>query len=590
MFKSRFKKINFLKILKYCGPAAHLRIFFISLMNSISLLLEIITVASIALVISEFSGLSPGLFINIFEKLGVIEYFPEILSFPNKNLAAIIFLVLSFSSLSFKIFVLILTNYFGFYFGKRLGESLYRSILTGSESFIFNMRRSDIVSAVVIKSNSVIFGIILPIISLSSTLFLIVFSVLFVLVKAGIYGIISISFLLVFYGFFWVLIRGLIDQVSIKSARANDIFVSTVNQDLSGIKQVKIEGSEKDAIKSFGLVQSNLRNSQRVQAIISGFPKAIIESLVLIFLGMLFYYFALSSVTFESFSDVFLVFVLAGFRVMPLFSALFSSFSSVFGTIRMTEDILEILEQTDSGRRKTAHQLGGQRETDYGSILEIRMLQRISSYRDKSVVYPRFELQLSRGQAGLLVGPSGSGKSTLFDAICGFVTKFEGSIYLLGHRAKSPAELIKFRPFISYVPQDVFVRDVTLLDLICRGAVPDWQKLERLWELLDLSFLGDCKQCWMQSLGELGGSLSAGQRQRVALARALYASKPILLLDEATANLDGESERTILRNLIHFQTKEINGCVLAISHNLSLAKLFDAVFFLKNPDKNLEDV
>jgi ATP-binding cassette subfamily B protein len=193
-------------------------------------------------------------------------------------------------------------------------------------------------------------------------------------------------------------------------------------------------------------------------------------------------------------------------------------------------------------------------------------------------VFDRFSLRLQPGQRVGLVGHSGGGKSSLFVLLQRFYDVQQGSILIDGQDISRVTQA-SLREAISVVPQDISLFHRTILENIRYGrpnASDD--------EVLRAAIAARCD--FVESLpggldtmvGDRGIKLSGGQRQRIAIARAFLKDAPILLLDEATAALDSESEEAIreaLGRLMHGRT------VVAIAHRLATLRNFDRVVVMK---------
>ncbi|MGE5159150.1 MAG: ABC transporter ATP-binding protein [Gemmatimonas sp.] len=200
-------------------------------------------------------------------------------------------------------------------------------------------------------------------------------------------------------------------------------------------------------------------------------------------------------------------------------------------------------------------------------------------------VFEHFSLRLQPGQRVGLVGQSGGGKSTLFVLLQRFYDVEEGSITIDGQDISRVTQL-SLREAISVVPQDISLFHRSIRENIRYGrpnATDD--------EVLRAAIAARCD--FVETLpagldtmvGDRGVKLSGGQRQRIAIARAFLKDAPILLLDEATASLDSESEEAIreaLGRLMRGRT------VIAIAHRLATLRNFDRVVVLK-AGKIIED-
>lgn len=176
-------------------------------------------------------------------------------------------------------------------------------------------------------------------------------------------------------------------------------------------------------------------------------------------------------------------------------------------------------------------------------------------------------LDVAAGETIALVGPSGAGKTTLSNLVARFYEPTEGAVLLDG-RDVSELELESFRRLLGIVEQDVFLFDGTIADNIGYGGRhATEQEIQNAAEVANIrEFIESLPNSYNTLIGERGVRLSGGQRQRVAIARAVLADPKILILDEATSNLDTESERLIQSGLTELMK---NRTSFVIAHRLS---------------------
>ncbi|MCQ6246654.1 thiol reductant ABC exporter subunit CydD [Streptomyces malaysiensis] len=194
----------------------------------------------------------------------------------------------------------------------------------------------------------------------------------------------------------------------------------------------------------------------------------------------------------------------------------------------------------------------------------------------------RTSFEIRAGETVAVVGPSGAGKTTLLNAVLGFAAPYEGRV-LIGGRDLASLDPESWRRQIAWVPQRPYLFAGTIAENV-RLARPDADDEAVRTALRDadaLGFVSVLPDGIETRLGEMGAGLSAGQRQRIALARAFLADRPVLLLDEPTANLDGETEASVVeavRRLAEGRT------VLLVVHRPALLPLADRVLRLAGPE------
>jgi ATP-binding cassette, subfamily B, bacterial len=187
-------------------------------------------------------------------------------------------------------------------------------------------------------------------------------------------------------------------------------------------------------------------------------------------------------------------------------------------------------------------------------------------------------LEVPAGHVVALVGPSGAGKSTLCDVIARFNDPDEGVVELDGIDIRK-IDLKGYRRLIAVVEQDVFLFEGTIAENIAygtRGATP--AAIARAAEAaLAAKFIEEMDEGYETLVGERGVRLSGGQRKRLAIARAIMTDPRVLILDEATSELDAPSERLVHRSLASLMRGRT---VFVIAHRLSTVAHADLIVLL----------
>ena len=206
-------------------------------------------------------------------------------------------------------------------------------------------------------------------------------------------------------------------------------------------------------------------------------------------------------------------------------------------------------------------------------------LDRASVVRGQVRVLHELSLRIAPGQHTALLGANGSGKSTLIKLIPRFYEPESGRILLDGHPL-SDYRLADLRRQIAMVGQQVMLFDGSIGENIAYGEMADadpTRVAEAIRNANAMEFVEKLPQGVDSAVGERGGRLSGGQRQRLAIARAMLKDAPILILDEATAALDNESERLVQDALEHLMPDRTT---LVIAHRLSTIEHADQVLVL----------
>jgi ATP-binding cassette subfamily C protein CydCD len=179
------------------------------------------------------------------------------------------------------------------------------------------------------------------------------------------------------------------------------------------------------------------------------------------------------------------------------------------------------------------------------------------------------------GETVALVGPSGAGKSTLLNVLLGFVRPGEGRV-VVGGVDLADADLEQWRSRIAWVPQrpHLFAGTIAENVRVARPDADDAAVRRALGDAGALDFVDALPRGAETALGEDGAGLSAGQRQRLALARAFIADRPVLLLDEPTAALDGATEAEVVEAV---RGLAVGRTVLLVVHRPALLSVADRV-------------
>ena len=202
------------------------------------------------------------------------------------------------------------------------------------------------------------------------------------------------------------------------------------------------------------------------------------------------------------------------------------------------------------------------------------------AYEEKNVLND-VSFTAESGKVTAIVGPSGAGKSTILNLVERFYLPNRGSVAWAGKDAQE-YELQSWRRNIGYIPQDAQLLSGTIAANIAHGVEGpvSREQLEDAARRADiLDFIQSLPQGFNTQVGENGTKLSGGQKQRIAIARALLMDSHILVLDEATSNLDAESEYNINQTL-----KEISKdrTVLMVAHRMDTVRDADKIVVLEN--------
>ena len=193
----------------------------------------------------------------------------------------------------------------------------------------------------------------------------------------------------------------------------------------------------------------------------------------------------------------------------------------------------------------------------------------------------KMTVNIPAGSSVAIVGPSGAGKTTLVDLILGILEPNAGKVLISG---LVPSEAFKkWSGAIAYVPQNVMVSTGTIRENVGLGYPPEIATDQLVLNALQIAQL-DSQVLAMPGgldspVGENGSQISGGQRQRLGIARAMFTKPKLLVLDEATSSLDGQTEADVTAAI---QSLRGRATVIVVAHRLSTARAADQVIYVEN--------
>ena len=265
--------------------------------------------------------------------------------------------------------------------------------------------------------------------------------------------------------------------------------------------------------------------------------------------------------------------LLLGFMIAPIvqMSNIGSQLTEAFAGLDRTNELMNISSEYDNLNRniKLVNVIGNVE------------FQNVSFAYDKGKeVVNNISFNAQKGTVTALVGSSGSGKSTIASLIASFISPISGSIYV-DESNLAEIDLKSFRSHLGVVLQDDFLFEGTIRENILFPR-PDANE-DQLLNAVHSSYVNEFTDRFEKGLdtliGERGVKLSGGQRQRIAIARAILANPKILILDEATSNLDTESETLIQKSLNELMKGRTT---FVIAHRLSTIRKANQILVIEN--------
>ena len=456
-----------------------------------------------------------------------------------------------------------------------LRAKVQQKLLTLPVSFFDNNKSGTLVSRVMIDVEGVrnlvgtglvqlIGGSISALISLFILININAQMTLFVLLPVAIFALIALKAF------------GYIRPIFRVRGKINAEVTGRLTETLNGIRVIKGFNAESQELKVFqkGVDElfQNVKKSLTATAFITSSSTFLLGLASAGIMGMGGYFIMNGSMTYGEFVS-FTLFL--GFMIAPIvqMSNIGSQLTEAFAGLDRTQELMNLPEENDLKNRKVVL------KKIEGNV----SFKNISfSYDDKTRVLHDISFEAPKGSVTALVGSSGSGKSTIAGLATAFLNPSSGQVLIDGQDL-SKVDLRSYRNQLGVVLQDDFLYEGTIREniLFPRPSANE----EELQKAIHGAYVNEFTDRFEKGIdtliGERGVKLSGGQRQRISIARALLARPKIVILDEATSNLDTQSEAFIQKSLgILMQ----NRTTFVIAHRLSTIQKADQILVIEDGD------
>ncbi len=404
-------------------------------------------------------------------------------------------------------------------------------------------------------------GVLTAVVALSLLISIDVWMTIFLVVPLALFGIVSMKAF------------SYIRPVFRERGKINADVTGRLTETLNGIQVIKGFNAEQHEIQVFEAgvhrLYDNVKRSLTTTSLVASSGTFLLGAAALMIMGMGGSRIVAGQITV---GDFFAFTLYLGFLIAPILqiSNIGTQITEAFAGLDRTEELLSVpREQDDPERREALPRLEGDLEFDEVSF----------SYEDGNPVLTEISFRAAAGSVTALVGSSGSGKTTMAGLAGSFLTPDKGQVKVDGYDLRNVV-LTSYRSQLGVVLQDDFLFDGTIRENILFSN-PEATE-EAFLGAVDAAYVSEFTSRFEEGLetviGERGVKLSGGQRQRVAIARALVADPRILILDEATSNLDTESERYIQKSL---ETLLAGRTTLVIAHRLSTIRRADQILVIE---------
>lgn len=450
------------------------------------------------------------------------------------------------------------------YLISELRAQVQRKILSLPISYFDNHKSGELVSRIMTDVEGVrniigtglvqlIGGSLTAIASLVMLLRINAWMTLFVLVPVAVFAVIALKAF------------GYIRPIFKNRGKINAEVTGRLTETLNGVRVIKGFNAEEQENKVFqkgvDKLFNNIKKSLTATALMTNSSSFLLGLASAGIMGIGGYFMMNNGSENAMTTGAFLSFTLyLGFMIAPIvqMSNIGSQMTEAFAGLDRTEEIMNLTAEDDGAERTVVlNDIDG----------EIRFNNVSYQYDEGKEVLTNLSFQATKGSVTALVGTSGSGKSTIAGLAASFLKPTVGTVTIDGQDI-SQVKLSSYRQFLGVVLQDDFLFEGTIREniLFPRPNASEADLLNAVQSAYVDEFTDRFDDGLDTLIGERGVKLSGGQRQRIAIARAVLADPKIIILDEATSNLDTESEALIQKSL----TKLMEGrTTFVIAHRLS---------------------
>ncbi|MDC0680041.1 ABC transporter ATP-binding protein [Sorangium atrum] len=360
-------------------------------------------------------------------------------------------------------------------------------------------------------------------------------------------------------------------EVRAKTARMN----AYLNEQVSGMAVVQAYAREERSAEEFDEINAAYRNANNRSIVLDATLDAAIEMVSSVCIAAVLWYAGVNSLKDEiSFGTLFAFVAYIDMFFVPI-RDLSARYTLLQSAMAGAERVFELLDNKDEDATAAAATSGGDatRPADEGVAFELDNVG--FGYKPGVPVLRHVSIAARRGEKVALVGATGAGKSTVASLLLRLYDVDEGVVRVFGRDVSAYARDELRRQF-AVVPQDVFLFPGTVLTNVAAGdAIPDRAKVVNALNRIGALDLFERREGGLDApVLERGSNFSAGERQLIAFARALYRDPPLLILDEATANVDSDTEARLQRAL---EGAMEGRTALIIAHRLSTIRAVDRI-------------
>lgn len=458
---------------------------------------------------------------------------------------------------------------------KHLSRQLYLGYYAQGLSFINHNNSAHLVRNVNVVSLMFATGVLKPLASILGEVLLLVLIFTAVAIYSPIAALLAAVLFVVIALVYYMIVRRRLNDIGVRENEIQRRKSRIVNETFRGFADIEIGGAMPQMLSRFEKAMDEIVDLRQRHASIAMLPQAFIE--VGLVAGMAIVV-LLSAGGDQNLGLMFGIFAVAAIRLIPAIRNIMSLWSS----LRYNRYTIDELLDVNIGDAAAMVERSEERMA-FNRAIELRDISFKYDDAEKSTI-DNLSLRIAYGERLGIRGASGVGKTTLFNLILGLYKPTSGEI-VVDDVVVDDTNVRKWQNSIGYVSQSVFLSDSTLAENIALGVDPDeidYNRVNEVVELADLrSFVDTLKDGVHSHIGEQGSRISGGQRQRIGIARALYKQCDVLLFDEATSSLDGQTEENINTAIRRLSDANRALTIVVIAHRETSLEYCDRIITLE---------
>ena len=384
------------------------------------------------------------------------------------------------------------------------------------------------------------------------------------------------------YGTVYLAARRVLARAGHQRIQANSERYKVVDEAFGGIKETKILGRESAMLGQYDGPAKQFAGAMATEGVVAQLPRYALEVIAAgIVLLLALFLMGDDGTGIEGVAPVLAMYVLAAQRLLPFMQQIYQNAS----VLRFNSVVLgAIYEDMTWQARLATNPSGGiaPSVTRLPFRRELRLEGVTFSYPDTlRPAVQEVNISIPHRAFVAFVGTTGAGKTTLVDIIMGLLQPSEGILTVDG-RILDESITRAWQNNLGYVPQDIYLVDDSISANIAFGIPPEDRRQEAVERAARIAnvhdfIMDELPMGYKTIVGERGVRLSGGQRQRISIARALYHDPEVLVLDEATSNLDQGTERSVHKAIEQATAAKT---VILIAHRLSTTRHCDLVYLM----------